>query len=68
MDELEKLYKAVCRFAHSHGGKILVIGGVEVQDWKEGKYNFRIAINCLGRRPKCTPETRLLAAKNPRLK
>jgi hypothetical protein len=37
----------------SHKGKIVVIGGVEVQECPgDAQFNFRIAIRCTGRKPK----------------
>ena len=46
------LLRAVRRYVEHHGGKILVIGGIEVQTWPEDRaLNFRIGIRCTGRRP-----------------
>jgi hypothetical protein len=50
-----QLLRAVRRFVESKGGKIVVIGGIEVQQFPgdpEGK--FRLAVGFLGRKP--TPD------------
>lgn len=47
-----QLLRAVRRYVEAHGGKIVVIGGVELQrlpDDPEGKY--RLAVAFLGRKP-----------------
>ncbi len=43
---------AVQRYVEAHGGKLLVIGGIEVQDWHEGAFLFRVAVRCMGQVPK----------------
>jgi hypothetical protein len=45
----DALYKAVQEYVEECGGKLLAIGGVEVQQWpgdRPGK--FRLAVVCLG--------------------
>lgn len=49
---VDRLYKAVANYIEKGGGKLVVIGGVELQDWGEGIGKFRLAIRCLGRKPK----------------
>lgn len=47
-----QLYRAVRRYVESLDGSIVVIGGIEVQEWPgdpQGK--FRVAVNVLGRKP-----------------
>jgi hypothetical protein len=49
---VDQLYKAVHRYVERHGGNLIVIGGVEIQEWPgdvTGK--FKIAVNCLGKKP-----------------
>lgn len=49
----EKLYEAVDEYVRSLGGKVVVMGGVEVQEWPgELPLNFRVAVRCTGRKPK----------------
>lgn len=51
-DPTHNLYAAVQHYVRANHGSILVIGGVEVQEWPGdaiGKY--RIAIRCLGQKP-----------------
>lgn len=51
-DATSQLYRAVIRYVESKGGKLLVIGGVQVQEWPEdAAYKFRLAVGCLGRKP-----------------
>jgi hypothetical protein len=50
---IDQLYRAIIRYVESHKGKIVVIGGVEVQECPgDAQFNFRIAIRCTGRKPK----------------
>jgi len=46
------LLRAVQRFVLSKGGTVLVIGGIQVQEWPgEGKFKYRIAVQCVGKKP-----------------
>lgn len=47
----DRLLKAVAHWVEANGGKVLIVGGVEVQDFHEGKYKFRVAVRCAGRWP-----------------
>jgi hypothetical protein len=42
---------AVNRWVRANGGNLVVIGGIEVQDWAEGLGKFKVAIPCLGKKP-----------------
>jgi len=42
---------AVERWVKAGGGKLVVIGGVEIQDWREGAGKFRVGVRCIGRPP-----------------
>jgi hypothetical protein len=43
---------SVQQYIESCGGKVVVIGGVEIQEWiKDSKYVFRVAVKCLGKKP-----------------
>ena len=59
------LYEAVARYVEHGKGKLLIIGGIEVQEWPgEPLGKFRVAISCLGRKPKfAAPKKPLLAAR-----
>lgn len=49
---LDRLYKAVAYYVEKTGGKLVVVGGVQVQAWPgEGPYKFVLGIKCLGRKP-----------------
>ena len=53
--ETEVLYKAVEDYVEAKGGKLLAIGGIQVQQWpKDMKYNFRLAVRCTGQMPEYT--------------
>jgi hypothetical protein len=48
----DKLYSAVQEYVEGHGGKLIVIGGVQIQEWPEDNpLCFRLAIKCTGRKP-----------------
>lgn len=52
LDDMDRLYKAVQNFVESRGGKLVVIGGVEVQKWPtDNEFVFRIAVKCMGKQP-----------------
>lgn len=47
-----QLYRAVRRYIESKGGSLLVIGGVQVEQWPgDGKFNFVLGVRCMGRKP-----------------
>jgi hypothetical protein len=51
-DVLDDLYLSVQQYIEHYGGKVVVIGDIEIQEWiKDGKYVFRLAIKCLGKKP-----------------
>jgi hypothetical protein len=50
--EIEALYKAVDDYVKSLGGSVIVIGGIEVQEWPvDSQFEFKIAVRCLGKKP-----------------
>ena len=58
--EIDDLYSAVNAYVKSIGGSIIVIGGIEIQEWPlESEFKFRVAVHCLGRKP-----TKFLTDKN----
>jgi hypothetical protein len=51
-----QLYRAVRRYVQSLGGSIVVIGGIEVQEWPEdSEHCYRVAVRVLGRKPTLKP-------------
>lgn len=55
-DPTSQLYRAVIRYVESHGGKLLVIGGVQIEQWPgEGEFKFVLGVRCMGRRPTKEP-------------
>lgn len=47
-----QLYRAVRRYVESLGGSVVVIGGIEVQEWPVDPHGkFRVAVSVVGRRP-----------------
>ena len=52
INDYDVLYKAVQKYVENRGGKIMVIGGIEVQQWPEDSaMTFRVAIRCTGKKP-----------------
>jgi hypothetical protein len=48
----DRLYDAVIAYVEEKGGKILVIGGIEIQQFPEDlRNNYRIAIRFTGKKP-----------------
>ena len=46
-----QLYRAVRRYVRERGGKVAVIGGIEIQEWPDTpKGAFRVAVHVLGRK------------------
>lgn len=51
-DPESQLYRAVRRYVESKGGSLLVIGGIETQQWPDDRaLMFRVAVRCMGRKP-----------------
>ena len=49
---IDALYKAAQNYVEGNGGRLFVIGGVEIQEWpEERKNNFMIAVRCTGEKP-----------------
>jgi len=47
------LYRAIRRYVQSGGGKVVAIGGIEIQQWpEEGQFKFRVSVKVLGIKPK----------------
>lgn len=51
-DPESQLLKAATRYIESKGGKVIVIGGLEIQTWPlDQKFNFKLAIRFTGLKP-----------------
>jgi len=51
-DATDRFYKAIIDYIESRGGKVVVIGGVEIQQWpNDGDLKFKIAVSCVGKKP-----------------
>ena len=52
-DPISQVYRAIDRYVRANGGKVAVIGGIELQEWPDDrKLNFKIAVKCIGVKPK----------------
>ena len=50
---VDRLYKAVDNYVTKNGGAVVVIGGIQIQEWPDtAKGKFTVAVQCLGRKPK----------------
>jgi hypothetical protein len=48
----QQLYRAVERYVKSKGGSIVVIGGIQIQEWRgDPKGVYVVAVTVLGRKP-----------------
>jgi hypothetical protein len=49
---VDALYKAVANYVKANGGKLVVVGGVRIEEWPgEPDLVFHVAIKCMGRKP-----------------
>ena len=49
---VDALYAAVIKYVEAGGGKLVVIGGVQVQEWPQDNAGvFMVAVKCMGRKP-----------------
>ena len=61
-----ELQNAVQRFVEANGGKLIVVGAIEIQEWPNDlKYNFRVAVQCTGRRPTIDSPPMLAITEKP---
>ena len=57
MDDTDKLYLTVQEYIENRGGKVLVIGGVQIVQYpSNAKHKYSIAIKFLGRKPSLIKE------------
>lgn len=51
-DITDHLYDAVIKYIEAKGGKVVCIGGVEVQTFPNDlKFNYRLAVKVMGKKP-----------------
>jgi len=55
-DPTSQLYRAIIRYVESKKGSILVIGGVQIEQWPgAGEFKYVVGVRCMGRKP-CFPK------------
>lgn len=65
-DPVSQLYRAVKRYVEANKGHIIVIGGIQLQEWEDAyRGHFSIAIKCLGKRPTFNPQAVETEGKQP---
>jgi hypothetical protein len=48
----DRLYKAVDNYVRAKGGSLIVIGGIQIQEWPgDPAMVFQVAVKCMGRKP-----------------
>ena len=53
---IARLYRAVEAYVNHNGGKLIVVGGIEVQRWPlEDEWKFTVGIRCMGVAPTFKP-------------
>jgi len=53
MDDTDELYLAIQKYIENRGGKVVVIGGVEIQQYPTDKdFTYYIAVKITGHRPR----------------
>ena len=51
-DPTSQLYRAILRYVKSKGGSIMVIGGVQIEQWPgDGELKYVVGVRCMGRKP-----------------
>jgi len=46
------LYKAVAKYVQLQGGKVIVCGGIQIQEWHTDRtLGFTVGIKCVGKKP-----------------
>jgi hypothetical protein len=57
-DPEHNLLAATQHFILSRGGKLVMVGGIEIQQWPaDTPYSFRVGVRCMGRSGPATTET-----------
>lgn len=51
-DPTHNLLTAVCHYVRAKGGELVIVGGIDIEEWPSaGAGKFKVAVNCLGRKP-----------------
>jgi len=51
-DPTSQLYRAIIRYVESRKGSIIVIGGVQIEQWPgDGEFKYVVGVRCMGRKP-----------------
>ena len=51
-DPTSQLYRAIVRYVESKKGSIIVIGGVQIEQWPgDGEFKYVVGVRCMGRKP-----------------
>ena len=54
-DPTMQLYRSIRLYVESNGGSLVVIGGIEVQQWPgEPEHAYKVAVKVMGRKPEFT--------------
>lgn len=60
------LYEAVAQYVESNGGSVIVVGGIEIQQWPhDPKGKYRVAISLLGAIPERLRSSNALNSATP---
>ena len=51
-DAISQLFRAVERYVAGNGGNVIVIGGIQIQEWPGEPHYFYVAVKCTGQVPK----------------
>ena len=62
------VHRVIAAYVAHLGGRVVVSGPIQIQNWPgEGKFRYRIALCCLGRKPKaCAVAARAERAERKR--
>jgi hypothetical protein len=50
-DPTHNLLCAANRYIRAHGGNLVIIGPIEIQDFGDGMGKFKLTVGCLGKKP-----------------
>jgi hypothetical protein len=66
---IDAMYDAVAAFVSAGGGCVVIAGSVEIQEWPGSRMGqFKVAINCLGRKPEQRADEPKAPVARPRAK
>jgi hypothetical protein len=50
-DPVSQLYRAVIHYVEKNGGKLTVVGGIQVIQFDDNENQFTIGVKCYGKKP-----------------